>query len=113
MQRPNRIDSTILQRVFFRNTLPVGVGGVGDNQELREPMGRIIRQLGETRNPAPLIPTERQLNMMKGRLVRMARPMDRVEFTRLVDGSTTGLMETAHQSIMTTMRLVSVCSLGS
>jgi hypothetical protein len=73
------IDSEILRRVLFTNLLPAGVGGrVGPNDtnnEIREPMTRIIHAAGNTRNQDNFIPTKDQINDMKGRIMRFRAPI--------------------------------------
>lgn len=98
------IDSAILQRVLFTESLPAGVGGVGRNdanRDIREPITRIIQAAGNTRNPDNFIPTEDQINGMKGQIMGFNAPMAELRFSTTVRDAATGLDINSAQEIFT------------
>lgn len=103
------IDSAILQRVLFTESLPAGVGGVGRNdanRDIREPITRIIQAAGNTRNPDNFIPTEDQINGMKGQIMGFNAPMAELRFSTTVRDAATGLDINSAQEIFTTFNVL-------
>ena len=114
MQLPRgAIGSSILQRVLFSDSLPAGIGGVGPNdanRDIREPITRIIQAAGNTRNPDNFIPTEAQINGMKGLIMGFDAPISESVFLSIVRDAATGLDAIAAQQIINTFNVVSISS---
>lgn len=105
------IDSSTLQRVLFSDSLPAGVGGVGRNdanRDIREPITRIIQAAGNTRNPDNFIPTEDQINGMKGQIMGFSAPVSERRFGTLVRDAATGLDPASAQELFTEFNVVSI-----
>lgn len=104
------ISTEIILRVLFRDSLPAGLPGVGNNdanREIREPVTRIIQAGGNTRNPDNFIPTQDQINGMKGRIMGFSAPMEEREFLTTVRDAATGLDSTSTEQLLTTFNIVS------
>ncbi|KAL5387453.1 hypothetical protein PMIN04_011564 [Paraphaeosphaeria minitans] len=103
------ISTEILLRVLFQDSLPAGLPGVGNNdanREILEPATRIIQAGGNTRNPDNFIPTQAQINAMKGRIMGFSAPMEEREFLTTVRDAATGLDSTSTDQLLTTFNVL-------
>lgn len=104
------VDSRILEQVLLTQSLPAGVGGVGQhdaNRDMREPAERMIQAIGNTRNPNNFIALEAPVNNMKGRIQGFDPPMNEKKFELLVADAASGLDPASAERIFTIFNTVS------
>jgi hypothetical protein len=104
------ISTEILLRVLFQDSLPAGLPSVSNNdanREIREPATRIIYAGGNTRNPDNFIPTQAQINAMKGRIMGFSAAMEEREFLTTVRDAATGFDSTSMDQLLTTFNVAS------
>lgn len=108
------IATGIISQAWFTNSLPAGTGGVGSNivnQDIREPTTRMIDHLGTSLNPDNFVPTERDINGLKGLIFDFQAPMAERSFLRTVRDAATGLAPASVQEIATLFDTVSLIAL--
>jgi hypothetical protein len=95
-------------RILFTESLPAGLPGVGNNddREMREPISRIIQAFGNTLNPDNFVPTQAQINGMKGLIMGFDSPMSDTRFLTTLTDAANGLNSTSTETLLTTFRVV-------